>query len=284
MEEEEKKEEVKQSISSKKGSNKIVFISMGIIIVALVVVVLVLLLGGKGNKNSNNEETNSEQNVENNNNVVEETIEELKFGNYACGGVNYSFSKKTVTVDEISPKEKLAMLATVLSELINTENITAGEDIELDIDIYELAQKYFDITPEMEKQMEEGFENGFYVFSYKNKKSYVNLIIGGCIGPSNEGNYVKYKESKREGNTLISTYYYFYKKNLDEPVVIGNDNGYDITTFPSSYYKDKSDSKPLYSDVVSDDIVDFEKFDTYDLYFDVSNGNMKLTKIVYNSK
>ena len=51
----------------------------------------------------------------------------------------------------------------------------------------------------------------------------------------------------------------------------------------NSYYKNKDDVTSIYSNVSSGELLDYSKFDTYDLYFDTTDGNMKLTKIVYNA-
>lgn len=286
VKEEEKVEETIQEQAPRKnksGSNKIIIVIMGIIIVLLLAVILFLLLTGNDKKetkandeNAANQEQNNNQDKPNVENVVvsKEKISDITFAGIECGGTDFVFVKDTVLVDNISVKNKLGMLSKALLKLIDTQNIEAGQDVELDIDIYEIAKKYFDVTPEMEKQMEEGFGTDFYIFTYKNNKSYINIIIGGCIGPMNEGEYTRFKESKVSGNTLIETYYYFYLKN---------DDGDDEESFTSSYYKDKNDTNPIYSKVSSGDSLDYSKFDTYDVYFDTTDGNMKLIKIVYNA-
>ena len=275
----------------KKGGKALIIV-MGLIILLLVIFIAFLLLNGdKKNTNSDNKEsnnnvennnqenTNNENNENNNNTINIDDIIEPTFASVACGGSDFDFKKETVLAKDIKANYKLGMLATVLSRMIDTKNLVAGVETELDIDIYEIAQKYFDITPEMETQMGDGFGTGFLWFSRKNQKSFVTLEIGGCIGPDNEGNYAKLKDIKQEGNTLISTYYYYYNKNSD---VIEDPAG--GVQFPYSYYKSESDTTPVYKDIVNDDSVDFEKFDTYDLYFDISSGSAKLIKVVYNAK
>ena len=214
------------------------------------------------------------------------SIPEMEFGHIACGGVSFDFKKSTVTVDKISTSDKLGMLSTVLLEMVGKDKLrelSEDKDLVLDFNILEVANKYFDVTPEMKKQMEEGFGSDFYLFKYKDNKSILHLVVGGCTS-ANDGDYVKLKEIKKENNTLIKTYYYYYLKGVGEPVVVGKSDGYGISTFPFSYYKDENAAKPLYEEVVSESIVNFDEFDTYDVYFDISNGNMKLTKIVYNAK
>ena len=307
VQEEPKTEEVPQEPSgdNKKGGNSFT-IALLVIIVLLIGVIAILLLGGNNknknnesnnnenqevnnentnnennnNENNNNENNNNENNNNENNNVNIEQIIEPTFAVMECGGINFSFQKATVLVNDMKASDKLGMLATVLSKMIDTNNLEAGVETEINIDIYEIAQKYFDITPEMEQQMGDGFGTGFLFFTRRSQKSFVKLIIGGCIGPGNEGHYVKHKESKAEGNTLISTYYYYYKKNND--VIDPTEDS--VTQFPYSYYKSSTDTTPVYKEIVNDDSVDFEVFDTYDLYFDISSGNAKLIKIVYNAK
>lgn len=267
-------------VSNNKNS-KIIIIIMGIVIVLLIALILVLLL--TGSNNTNQEQHNNDKplnNVENDNQNIENAeyskkkVSDISFAGIACGGTDYKFVKDTVLVDNISTKNKLGMLAKALLKLIDLEKIEAGKDVELNIDIHEIAKKYFDVTPDMEKQMAEGFGTDFYIFTYKNNKSYINIIIGGCMPPLNEGEYTRFKGSKTSGNILVESYYYYYLKN---------ESSDDEERFTYSYYKDKNDAKPIYSKVSSGDSLDYSKFDSYDLYFDTSDGNMKLSKIVYNA-
>ena len=263
------------------GGNKLIIVFLSIIIILLIGIIAFLLLNGKdknenttNNTNNNNQQENNTSNGEENNTVDLITPE---FTAVACGGVDFSFAKKTVSVNEISVKYKLGMLATVLLKSVDVSKIEAGVDTEIDVDIYETAKKYFEVNPDMLTEMEKGFSTSFYTFKYKNNKSYINIIIGGCTAPDNAGDYVKFKGSKKEGNILINSYYYYYSKNdpiEDETNVV----------FTKSLFKDKDAATAVYTKVKESDTVDYSVFDTYDLYFDTTNGNMKLTKIVYNAK
>jgi hypothetical protein len=275
-----------QSGNNKKGGNKAVVIIMGIIIVALLAVILILLLSGnKKDDNTNKNEENKE------NTEIEPTpdapinnkidVIELDFANVPCGSVDFTIGKGTVEAQDISVHDKLGMLSTALIELIGEEklkDLNTESDMELDFNIIDEAKKYFDVTPEMEKQIEEGFGTGFYLFYNKNNKSYLNLIIGGCTAPRNQGYYVKEKGRNVEKNTLIKSYYYYYVENED---VVENDDG---TTFLERYYKEKGDSEPVYKNVTFEDDVNFDVFNTLDVYYEIIDGNTKLTKVVFNTK
>ncbi len=274
--------------SPKKGGNKAVVIIMGVIIVALLIVILFLLLGGK-DKNTEKDNSEKDQKTENEPtpNKPEIKVIELDFAGVPCGSVDFTIGKGTVEVGNISAHDKLGMLATALLKLIGEEklkNLTTEKALELDFDILEEAKKYFDVDAEMEKLIKEGFGTDFYLFSQKNNKATLELIIGGCIGPHNQGYYVKEKDRKIDNDTLIKSYYYYYVKNADDPVVIGNDNGYDITTFASSYYKEKEDANPVYKDIISEDAINYDSFNTFDVYYKIINGETKLTKVVFNTK
>lgn len=293
--------------NNKKGGNKAIIIIMGIIIVALLAVILVLLLSG--NDKSKNNENKQEENIENTENtnlepgqnienteiepnptqpvVVDVKVPELDIPRQFCGEIDFDIKSGTVEAKDISVRNKLGMLATAIVKTIGEDKLrtfTAGETNEIDINILEFAKSYFDITPEIEAQLKEGFYTSYYLFTYENNKSTAELQIGGCIGPTVDGYNVKFKESKKENTTLIKTYYYFYEKNATESVVIGKDGPYDITAFPTSYYKDKDSAEPIYKDLTSTDNIDYELFNTFDIYFDITDGNMKLIKIVYNTK
>lgn len=288
MEEEKKVEEVKEEATpvtsgNNKGSNKVIVAIMGVVIVALVVaLVIVLLNGNKKSNNDNKETTNTVTNTETNTEVEpdkpESTATELEFAQIPCGSVDFTIGTGTVTVDQISAHDKLGMLSTALLEIIGEEKlgtVVAGETFTLDIDILEIAKQYFDVDQEMEQQIKEGFGTGFYVFKQNDGQATLDLIIGGCIPPMNEGYYVKYKDSTKDNNTLIKTYYYYYAKNSDA-IETGDD-----VLFPTSYYKLKEDAEPIYKDLLSEEAIKYESFNSFDVYFDTTNGNMKLTKVVF---
>ena len=288
----------KESILTKKKEVKGKPLKIWIIVMIIVFMLFTFGIGvyfgkeifSEKEKETNNEQTPIEEKKEENKEEIpnnlepekqKEEIPNLEFAKISCGGTDFSFKKSTLNVSDISTKDKLGMLAPALLKKIKSEklsNIKADVETEIDIDIIEVEKKYFDVTKEMEDQMANGFGTDFYIFSYKNNKSYLKIIIGGCIGPRNEGEYTKFKESKNENNILIDSYYYYYMKNSD--VVEKDDQEY----FPEIYYKSKGDINPIYKDVLSQDDIDFDVFDTYDLYFDTTNGNKKLIKIVYNAK
>ena len=258
-----------------KGSSKAIIIIMGLIILILASALLVLLLTGNGKKNTNNgNETEKPK-------EYEIKVKELEFPEYACGGLDFTIGKGTLNVENMSAKEKLGMLSTALLELVDKDTMINNDEIyqgmELDFNIVDEAKKYFDLDSEMLKQIEEGFGTGFYVFNQKNNKSYLRLIIGGCIGPENEGYYIKLKESKKDKNIYIKTYYYAYAVN-DE---IESDDEFSFTT---TYYKEKGDKDPVVKNLSSRNELNFELFNTFDVYYDITDGNMKLIKVVYNTK
>ncbi len=292
MEEEKKVEEVKEEATpvtsgNNKGSSKVIVAIMGVVIVALVVALVIVLLNGNKKSNNDNKETNTVTNTETNTEVTntevepdkpETTATELEFAQIPCGSVDFTIGTGTVTVDQISAHDKLGMLSTALLEIIGEEKLStvvAGEPFALDIDILEIAKQYFDVDQEMEQQIKEGFGTGFYVFKQNDGQATLDLIIGGCIPPMNEGYYVKYKDSTKDNNTLIKTYYYYYAKNSD--AIETGDN----VLFPTSYYKLKEDAEPIYKDLVSEEAIKYESFNSFDVYFDTTNGNMKLTKVVF---
>lgn len=277
---------------NKKGGNKAVIIIMGLIIIALSAALVYLLL-------TRNEKKNNEEEVPDNKFPKEYAImaSDIEFPQYSCGGIDFSLGTTNITINEngttdtntyyvnqMSAKEKLGMVATEMierveryeSDKLKDEKIYEG--IEIGFDITFEVKKYFYIDEEMEKQIEEGFGTGFYVFYKKDNKSYVKLIIGGCTAPDNEGYYIKFKEKKQIENLYIKTYYYAYAKN-DHPVkVIDNE-----PHFTASYYKSPSDETPVVKNLESRDNLNYELFNTFDVYYDISDG-MKLIKIVYNKK
>jgi hypothetical protein len=262
-------------MARKKKDNKLVLAIVGVVIVALVAALVIFLLNGNDKKSDNEETTNTEVKK------TKHTAKEIDLAKIPCGSVDFTIGTGTVTVEEISVHDKLGMLATALLELIEDEKlktITAGEPLDLDIDIIEVAKQYFDVDEEMEKQIEKGFGTGFYEFSQKNGKATLNLTIGGCTPPMNEGYYVKYKGSINKDGTLVKTYYYYYRKNLD---AIETDN---TVLFPTSYYRLKGDAEPVYDGLTDEESITFDVFNTFDIYFDTSNGDMKLTKVVYNAE
>jgi len=261
---------------NKKRGYKAVIIIMGLIILILAGVLLVLLLTGNGKKNTNNgNETEKPK-------EYEIKVKELGFPEYACGGLDFTIGRGTFTPENLSAKEKLGMLSIALLDLIGNDKIANSGDViyegmELDFNITDEAKKYFDLDSKMLKQIEEGFGTGFFEFYQKNNKSYVRLIIGGCTAPENEGYYIKLKESKKEKNIYIKTYYYAYAVN-DE---IESDDEFSFTT---TYYKEKGDKDPVVKNLSSRNELNFELFNTFDVYYDITDGNMKLIKIVYNTK
>lgn len=203
-----------------------------------------------------------------------------------CGGVNFELQEKTINVKDISDEDKLTMLADVLLDFNKKEipkiDYYDEEGFELDFDIMEVAQKYFDVTPSMEEIMNEGFSGRESSFVYKNGKSYYYFLPGGCEGPNRDGDELIYKGEKKEGNTIIKSYYYYYVVVSDDFVEGKDENGNQTWYSPMDIYKNKKDKKPVYKDVIDIEKVDLSSFNTYDMYFDTTGGNMKLIKIEFN--
>lgn len=216
------------------------------------------------------------------------SIPTLSFPKLMCGGTNFDLQEKTVYAKDISDEDKLTMLAGVLLEFNKAKvpdiDYYDEEGFKLDFDIKEVAKKYFDLTPSIEKLMNRGFSNDESSFVYENNKSLYYYTAGGCEGHDNGGNELVYRGQKKDGNTIIKSYYYYYSVVLEDFYEEELPDGTTLVTDQITVYKNKNDKKPVYEKVLMTDELDLSNFNTYDMYFDTTGGNMKLIKIVFNKK
>lgn len=236
-------------------------------------------------KDEEAEEKDKEQEKES----KEEKIPEFEDGipYYPCSGSYFPFEEKNITINDLDNSMKIGMLITFLSSKkynaidadFNTEGYKRIAEVTEDD-----AKKYFADTSFFNKISSiKAVESGFYSIKKVNGKYYLILTIGGCEGPTSDrdGAYVNLVNTRREGKYVVKTYsYYTQIVNLDKDPIEENDNTY----FYSDYYKDSKHKILLAKDIYKKE--QFEqyknKLNTYDLYYDISNNNIRFEKMVYH--
>ena len=142
----------------------------------LIVLVLILICGAGvggwvlGTKYANKEDSKKVEKKEEGK-KEEETKEEekepkkdieppvLPFPRAMCAGYDFDFQEKTIYAKDISDDDKLKMLSFVLldfnqdDEAEDIDDYNIDDPLELDFDLIEVAEKYFDVTPSMKKKM-----------------------------------------------------------------------------------------------------------------------------------
>ena len=108
------------------------------------------------------------------------------------------------------------------------------------------------------------YENGTYT---------IEPYGTGCTGPSNDGYYLSFENSKSEKSNLVLRYLrYYLKTDYDDST----------DTFISKYYKDESRSEVLFESKNGEQPkFDSNKYDHYEFVYDISNNNVRLTNINY---
>ena len=188
-----------------------------------------------------------------------------------CNYPQSPLNKKTLTINEMSDDFKGAMVV----------HSTGHTDPEKDIYIKpeDYAKNFDDLSflKKLEKDPELEYTSLNTHLFYKNGKYTIQSYATGCEG-AHEGLTMYFVGSKIEGNKLTLTYIAYYST-------------YNYEGEYESMYKEEKDSKPVYEKVTVEEYgdpkmsdgkqIDYTKFDRYNFVFDISNGNLKLQKMVY---
>lgn len=287
-----------------------------IIVLVLVIIVLVFIIGfmlgtrkvndsndsgntqveeKKEKKKETKEEENEkekvnekEDNADNTDNTSLSNIDEISSGipKKTCGGYNFPFKEKDVYLKDLSSELKLSMLTEFLANTdykeidsdFNNQGIKKlREFTEKDV------EKYFEDTNFLGNLKDKLELSGFNGLSKIDGKYYLVMTIGGCEGPQTEGESITLVDSKKEGNILVLTYrYYSYVLPEDTKQINEGNNAY----FTYDYYKDSKKSKVLAKGLYKDEQLEsyYDQMNTYDFYYDVSDGNMRFVKMIFNQK
>ncbi len=274
-------------------------------IIIIVLVLLILVIFGMGifitynnsKRNANNRPTEIKEEKDNKpekeeNNIIEldEDNEEVKEAKSLipielCGPVYFPFERKNILVDDLNNNYKFNMLAYHYYFNFKTETENIIEENEL--------RRYFANLKFLDEIKKNGFDSSYNIdtgeaknnnnyesilplkLTYKDDKYYFSGYSTGCTGPGNDGGRIKFKSAKKVNDGLELTYYYYYQK-----IVFKGDNYY----FNIYNYKD---GNIIYGEItdekINDDYMNLNEFDTYTLYFDTSNDNMRFIKMVYNN-
>jgi len=282
---EEKVETVEKNEKEKKKKKQ------SVVVTILIVLLLVAAFGfgyavcatNKFNKKTENAESHDSENSGSKNeeekweDVSESSflIEEAKKFNSPklCGGSNLTLEKRDRDFSELSVTDKLDIAISVgLCGKTETELGTYFKDLSF-LDAfkpsYDTCYDYATGAP-----CHEGAKKDVII----HHPMYVRYIDGrficekygtGCSGPSNEGDYLKFLDAKKNDTTLIVNYVHYYQVPDYDP---------ETDRFGSIIYKEKDDKNPI---EVVEGVFDKSKFDGYQFVFDITNGNLQLTKINY---
>ena len=194
----------------------------------------------------------------------------------------FPLNKKDIYLKDLSDNDKLNLLISGYDKDIKVEGnpdykplVLTDEDIE----------KYFADTSFLNDIKKNGLDSGKsgtkyevaepIFIEFKNNKLYLSKYPTGCEGPGNDGYQTMLVNAKKNSKELVMSYKVFYLKTLfDEKT----DN------FTNEIYISKNDSKPKYKDIDRDKFskLDLSEFDSYDMYFDITNGNIRFVKMIYN--
>ena len=262
--------------------NGLVYILCGII--AILAIALGVVLWQQNKKNdTKKEENNTSQKEEFKDLDIEDSLveEAMRFIPYTfCGGVHITLTQENKTIDDFSNLDKFNM---VLSLYGNDIIKTAADDSKFVLDEKELS-KYFKDTSFMDA-FKPGADTGFdaitkksahdgyvavedtiipFFMSYKDGKYSFTSYGTGCTGPGNDGYFLKIDSAKKSDKTLkIYVTSYYEERDI-------NDDG----EFVSTTYVHKGDKLPV-------GLNDKDKFDQYEIVYDISEGNLRLTALNY---
>lgn len=203
-----------------------------------------------------------------------------KIPEFLCGGIIFPVKQKDIYLKDLTDNDKLNLLISGVSSKLTVE----GND---DYELFELSdkivQKYFEDTSFLDDIKKNGFNSGDSNTKYsvaepifiesKNNKIYVGEYATGCEGPGKDRETVKLVSVKKNSQKLVMTYkYYYIKVYYDEK----------SDDFINDVYISKKDSTAKYKNISWDDKLDLSDFDSYDMYFDITNGNIRFEKMSYN--
>ena len=276
--------------------SKIVIILVSIIII--LVFIIGILLGTKINYkqttnnnivNKKSEKQRKHKKEEIKDNKKEDEIPEFDSGipmGY-CSGILFPFEEKDIYLKDLDDKTKINMLIAFLSSK-EYKPIDEGFDNDSFKRITEVtkedAKKYFANVDFFDKIGKvEGTGASFYQIIKRNNKYYLALELGGCEGPGKGGEDIALTKTKRDNQYVIKTYkYYYIEYNLDKDPL--SENGSEYYYF--NLYKDKNHKELLAKNLYNIEEIKsyYDKMNTYDIYYDISNGNIRFEKMIFNAK
>ena len=266
------------------GTGKKVLLCIIIILALLVVGVGGFFLGKNYSKSDNNtagKETKQEEKKE------ETKKEEFKYEDYSglpyslCGFPGITIEEKNVYLKDLTAEEKMNIVIALV-------NKTASYDDD--------AEKYDDkggvlVGTFTEEDAKEFFEDTSFIGSKKNNEYDVMYpynvykvddkldiveYAGGCTGDGS-GEYVIQKDKKIEDGKAIYTFVY-YNLSVEYP---------DDSNDPKiSIYSDIAGKKLVASDIDGFDKISdyYDKLNTYEVYYDITDNNMRFEKMIFNKK
>ena len=282
------------------GSNKnfsqtrliVVLVSIIVILVFVIGIFIGARLGEKQppNNNTSNKEVNKKEKSKPKGTKKEEKIsvsDDVSGGipRLSCFGTSFPFDEKDIYLDDLSDNIKLDMLIEFLK---NTEY----EEIDKEFKDNSV-RKLREFT---EEDVKKWFEDTSFLKALKNKldidltdiilednKYYLVQTIGGCEGAAPEDEVFILINSKVEGTKLIRTYRY-YSMILPKDTKEVTEGEYAYFTY--DYYKDSNHKELIAKGLYKEEQLEpyYDKMNTYDVYYDISNGNMRFEKMIFNEK
>ena len=262
--------------------NGLVYILCGII--AILAIALGVVLWQQNKKDDVKKEENTPEqkeefkDLEINDSLVEEAMRFIP--NTFCGGVHITLTQENRKIEDFSNLDKFNM---VLSLYENEIIGTAVDDSKFVLDEKELS-KYFKDTSFMD-EFKPGADTGYdaitkksshdgyvavedtiipFFMAYNDGKYSFTSYGTGCAGPGNDGYFLEVDSAKKSDKTLkIYVTSYYEVRDID-------DDG----EFMSTTYVHKEDKEPT-------DINEKDKFDKYELVFDITDNNLRLVELNY---
>jgi len=199
-----------------------------------------------------------------------------------CHGYALKLENKDRTLKDFTDNEKLSMVASYFAGKLDFEDSDDEEytgEVHKEVKESDVKKLFEDtsflktLTKSKEDNMVGLGYKGFY-YDFKDKKYYANIIATGCVADEYEDDYLQLFQAKKTDKTLVLDYSYAYlstKYNEKKDIFVNN------------LYKSEGDKTPLVKNASMDDEGDFDTdwslFNHYEFVFDITNNNLRLTKI-----
>jgi len=276
------------------------------IIIILITGLLVMFLAGCGKQKTENNQITNQQNTNNENvnnntdgannptstttsdtsttikrkvnfNTLEEEAEALVPIDI-CGLLMLDLKKDVIELEQLSSNDKINMLLAVFGDY---SDLYDEETLLLSITREDIRRYFVDLT----------FLNNYkpdefiYPFKFTNadtegNRFYISVSPSRCSTKEEEKYFIKYKDSKREGNNIKVEYYYYYgsiksKSEFNEQARIGG------VYFYTDIYKDYTKSEYVQSIRTNfeEDKIAYDKLNTVTFTFDASNDNLRFVRM-----
>ena len=260
--------------------NNLVYILCGIIAILAIALGVVLWQNKKDNtkKEDNTEQKEEFKDVSINDPLVTEAIRFIP--NTFCGGVHIELTRTNRTIEHFSTLDKFNMVLSLYEDEIIK---TAADNSKFVLDEKELS-RYFKDTSFMDS-FKPGADSGYdaitkksshdgyvtvedtiipFFMSYNDGKFSFTSYGTGCTGAGNNGYFLEIDSAKKSDTTLkiyVTSYYEVH--DID-------DDG----EFSSTTYIHEGDTTPT-------DRNEKDNFDQYELVYDITDNNLRLTELNY---